>query len=142
MFILCSHMVESPSYKGPFPVYGTYEGPVQPVEAFDAILNTSETSKVVCSQRPVGITEAAVFLVNTSKLRHHEDIRADDVGSWCHKGKPVRFYSIEQMPSGEVHGAQCCDKGNDGAFKLTRIYYHHKGTLEFFERPFFIFMVR
>ena len=63
-------MVESPSYKGLFPVYGTYEGPVQPVEAFDAILNTSETSKIVCSQRPVGITEAAAFLVNTSNTRY------------------------------------------------------------------------
>ena len=73
-------------------MYGTYEDAVQPVDAFNAILNTSETSQVVCAQRPIGITEAAVFLVNTSKLRHQEDIRADDVGSWCHKGKPVRFY--------------------------------------------------
>ena len=112
-------------------MYDTNEGAVQPVEAFNAILNTSETSPVVCTQRPVGITEAAVFLVNTSKLRHQEHIRADDVGSWCHKGKPVRFYSIERMPFGEVYGAQCCDKGSEGAFKLTRIYYHHKGTSKF-----------
>ena len=66
------------------------------MRAFNAILNTSETSQVVCGTRPVGITEAAVFLVNTSKLRHQEDIRADDVGSWCHKGKPVRFYTVEE----------------------------------------------
>ena len=50
----------------------------------------------------------------------------------------MRFYSIERMPSGEVYGAQCCDKGNDGAFKLTRIYYHHKGTPEFRKTIFYI----
>lgn len=82
------------------------------------LLNTSETSPGVCTQRPVGVTEAAVFLVNTSKLKHQEDIRADDVGRWCHKGKPVRFYSIEQLPSGEVYGAQRCNEETDGAFKL------------------------
>ena len=82
MLILCSQKKEkSISYKGPFPVYGTYEDAIQPVDAFNAILNTSETSPVVCTQRPVGVTEATVFLVNTSKLRHQEDIRADDVGS-------------------------------------------------------------
>ena len=41
----------------------------------------SETSPLVCTQKPVGVTEAEVFLVNTNKLRHQEDIRADDVGS-------------------------------------------------------------
>ena len=119
-------------------MYGTYEGAVQPVDAFNAILNTSKTSQVVCGIRPVGITEAAVFLVNTSKLRHQEDIRADDVGSWCHKGKPMHFYTVERMPSGEVYRVQCCDEGSEGAFKLIRIYYHHKGTPEFRKTIFYI----
>ena len=82
-----------------------------------------------CTQRPVGVTEAAATQVR--KLRHQEDIRADDVKSWCHKEKPVRFYSIEWIPSGEVYVAQCCVGGTYGAFKLTRIYYHHKRTQEF-----------
>ena len=78
---MCSQKEEekSFSYKGLFPVYDTYEGAV--LEAFNAILNTSETLEVVCTQRPVGITEAAVFLVNTSKLRCQEDNRADDIGA-------------------------------------------------------------
>ena len=71
-----------------------------------------------------------MFLVNTNKLRHQEDIRADDVGSWCHKGKPMQFYSNERMSSGEVYRAQDCDDGADSIFKLIQIYYHHKGTPE------------
>lgn len=61
--ILCSEKKgkQMVRYKGMFPVYGTYEDAIQPVDAFDAILNTSETSPLVCTQRPVGVTEAAVF---------------------------------------------------------------------------------
>ena len=90
----------------------------------------------MCNQWPTDVTDAAVFLVNTNKLRRKDDLKADDVGSWCHKGKPKRFYSIEWMKymvnpdSGEVH-AELCGEDTDGAFKLTRIYYHHKGTTEF-----------
>ena len=118
-------------------MFGTYEGPVQPTEAFNAILHTSETSPLVCNQRPTGVTEAAVFLVNTNKLRHKDDLKADDVGGWCHKGKPKRFYSIEWIAPGEVH-AELCGEDTDGAFKLTRIYYHHKGTTEFRKTIFYI----
>lgn len=141
MYTLCSDKKGEQiiSYKGAIPVYGNYEDAIQPVDAFDAMLSTSETSPLVCTRRPVGITEVAVILVNTSKLRHQEDLRADDVGGWCHKGKPVRFYSIERMPSGEVYGAQRCDDGTNGAFKLIRIYYHHKGTPEFRKTIFYAY---
>ena len=117
-------------------MFGTYEGPVQPTEAFNAILHTSETSPLVCNQRPTGVTEAAGFLVNTNKLRHKDDLK-DDVRSWCHKGKPKRFYSIEWIAPGEVH-AELWGEDTDGAFKLTRIYYHHKGTTEFQKTIFYI----
>jgi len=120
-------------------VFQTYEGAtyLQPTEAFNAILNTDVDSPVVCTQRPVGITKAAVFLVNTNKLRHKDDLRADDVGSWCHKGKPIRYYSVEYIQPDEVY-AQICDEDTDDAFKLTRIYYHHKGTPEFRKTIFYI----
>ena len=48
------------------------------------------------------------------------------------------FYTVEQMPSGEVYRVQCCDEGSEGAFKLIRIYYHHKGTPEFRKTIFYI----
>ena len=46
-------------------------------------------------------------------------------------------HSIERMSSGEVYGAQDCDDGADGTFKLIRIYYHRKGTPEFWKTIFY-----
>lgn len=58
-------------------------------------------------------------------MLHLDDLKADDLDSWTHKGKPVHFYN-------EVYDAQQCDStDNDRIYKLTRIYYHHKGTSEF-----------
>ena len=102
------------NFYGQFPVLNTNEGPVQPNEAFNMILNTPETSPLVCNQRPTGITEAAVFLVNTNMLRHKDDLKADDVGSWCHKGKPKRFYKIEWIAPHEIYAELCDDEDTDG----------------------------
>ena len=39
-------------------------------------------------QKLVGVTDAAVFLVDTTKLRHPDDLKADDMEIWVHKGIP------------------------------------------------------
>ena len=71
-------------------------------------------------------------------LRDKDDLKADDVGSWCHKGKPKRFYKIEWIAPHEVYAELCDDEDTNGAFKLTRIYYHHKQTTEFRKTIFYI----
>ena len=106
---------------------------MKPTEVFHAILNTDPNAEVVCSSKPVGVKDAAVFVVDTRKLRHPNDLKADDMGSWIHKGKPIRYYKLSRVSkSGEVYGAKPCDRKDSGdVYKLTRIYYHHKGTSEF-----------
>ena len=44
---------------------------------------------------------SAVFVVG---FRCHDDLKADDMGSWVHKGKHVRYYEISRLTSGEVYG--------------------------------------
>ena len=39
-------------------------------------------------QKLVGITDAAVFLVDTTKLRHPDDLKEDDMEIWVHKDIP------------------------------------------------------
>ena len=70
-------------------------------------------------QKPVGAKDAAVFLVDTTKLQHPDDHKADDVGSWVHKGIPSCYYSIERSLSGVVYGVKCYSKTSRDAFKLT-----------------------
>lgn len=123
-------------YNG-YSLYSSATDVMQPVDVFNAVLNTKHDAQVVCQQKPVGIKDTATFLIDTTKLRHFEDIKADDVGSWVHKGRPVRFYTIARLASGEVYGAQLCE-GAEATYKLTRIYYHHKGTPEFRKTIFYV----
>ena len=112
-----------------YPLYHFFNDVMKPVDVFDAVLNIDCSSTSVCTKKPVGITDAAVFLVDSTKLRHQYDLKADDMGSWTHKGKP---YKIQRLSSSEVYVAQQCDNADDERiYKLTRIYYHHKGTSEF-----------
>ncbi len=110
---------------------------MKPADVLNAILNTDITSKVVCTQKPVGVTDVAVFLVDTTKLRHPDHLKADDMGGWIHKGKPSRYYIVERSPTGVVYGVKRCDETAKDAFKLTRIYYHHRGTSEFRKTIFY-----
>lgn len=134
------HSEREITYNGVFPIYDSFTEVMKPVEAFNAIINTAPSSKVVCLRKPVGIRDAAVFLVDTTKLKHPNDLKADDMGSWIHKGKPIRHFEIERVPqSGEVYGAKPCDhRRDDSVYKLTRIYYHHRGTSEFRRTIFYV----
>ena len=83
---------EDPStFIGQFPVLSTNEGPVQPNEAFNVILNTPETSPLVCNQWTTGIKEAAVFLVNMNMVRHKDDLK---LGASVTKESPNDFIKL------------------------------------------------
>ena len=135
-YYICS---EPRFYAGKFPMCGNFTENLQPTEVFDIVLNTGVSSEVVCTQKPVGVKDAAVFVVDTTSFRRHDDLKADDMGSWVHKGKPVRYYEISRLTSGEVYGAKPCNASNSSTvYKLTRIYYHHGGTPEFRKTIFYV----
>ena len=71
--------------------------PLTSVEALDLLINLKPGDKHVCSKKPVAVKNAATFVVDTGKLGNVEDLKADEMGAWCHKGKPTRkFISIKQ----------------------------------------------
>ncbi len=113
---------------------------IKPAEVLDVILNTDPTSELVCRRKPVGVCDAAVFLVDVTKLKHPNDLKADDVGSWVHKGKPVRFFDVDRSLDGHVIVAESCSKDeiSSTVYKLTRVYYHRKGTSQFRKTLFYV----
>lgn len=117
-------------YNDHLPCYD-FNSPLQPVEAVDLLLNTSPDDDSVCLSKPVGVQKALTFVVARRSLGSVDDIKADDLGAWIHKGKPVRKYRISRLDSGEVYGAELTNSDDDDAYKLTRIYYHHKSTPTF-----------
>lgn len=126
-------------YRDCLPIYAKQDNVLKPFEIFDAVLNTDPASQVVCKIKPVGVCDAAIFLVDISKLKHPNDLKADDMGSWIHKGKPVRYFDIDQSLEGEYAMAAKCNKNDgDSVYKLTRIYYHNKSTPEFRKTIFYV----
>ena len=66
-----------------------FEAVVQPSEALDLLLNLTPHSSEVCSSRPTGVTTASTFVVANRVLGKVNDLKADDLGVWSHKGKSV-----------------------------------------------------
>ena len=102
--------------------------PLTSVEALDLLINLKPGDKHVCSKKPVAVKNAATFVVDTGKLVNVEDLKADEMGAWCHKGMPTRKFRTKRSPSGVVYGAQKTEEDGTDTFELIRVYYHHKST--------------
>ena len=101
---------------------------LQPTKALDLLLNLAPESDKVCSSKPVGVTEQSTFVIASKHLENEADIKADDLGVWIHKGKPVRMYKVARSQSGSVLGASLTKDRGENVYKLIRVYYHHKHT--------------
>ena len=102
---------------------------LKPTEALDLLLNIPQDC--VCSSKPVGITKAATFVISTNIFDTIDDIKADDLGVWVHKGKPIRRYKVNRSESGAVYGADLTKEAGEDVYQLIRVYYHHKHTPTF-----------
>ncbi len=108
---------------------------MKPVDAFNLVLNMMPNDENVCQQKPVGIVKTGVYVVPTS---FGNDIKADDLGVWLHKGKPNRKYKISRSDSGVVYGADLTKESGEDVYSPTRIYYHHKMTPTFRRTLYYI----
>ena len=55
----------------------------------------------VCKQQPLGVKESKVFIVDTNKLNHPDDIKADKLGSGKNDGQHPRWVKVKQQCSME-----------------------------------------
>lgn len=116
----------------------SYEVLLKPVEAFDLLLNLTSDDDKVCFSKPVGVMRAATFVVANGAVGKVDDFKADDLGVWDHKGKPIRKYKVARLPSGEVYGAELTKDSGDDIYQLVRVYYHHKHTPSFRRTLFYV----
>ena len=59
------------------------------------------------------------MLTCCSKLIHPDDLQADDLGNWVHKGKPIRYFEVVCSPTGIVYDIKPCNKDSANSYKLT-----------------------
>ena len=101
------------------------------MDALDLLLNSVPLSENVCRKKPVFVKKAAVFLIDTRQLGSPNELKADNLGAWNHKGKPVQKYRVVRSESSTVYGADQTQESGSDVYKLTRVYYHHTNTPEF-----------
>ena len=111
---------------------------MQPSEAFDLLLNLSPGHPDVCSSKPVEVVKPATFVVANKAVGKLDDLKADNVDVWEHKGKPVRSYQMSRLLSGEVYGAELTKESGENIYDLVRVYHHHKHTPSFRRTLFYI----
>ena len=116
----------------------SFETPLKPVEAFDLLLNLAPGDPNVCSSKPVGVAKPATFIVANEAVGKIDDLRADNLGVWEHKGKPIRQYKVSRLSSGEVYGAELSKDSGNNIYQLVRVYYHHKHTPTFRRTLFYL----
>lgn len=105
------------------------------------ILLTEQTS--VCTKAPVGVRENATYIVDTSKLKSPDGIRADDLGVWVNNG--VRRVWLTCKVSGQivsnvtVVGRKKPSGTTTAHYQLVRSYFYHKHSKDFRRSIFQLF---
>lgn len=94
-------------------------------------MNTTLDSENLSKCKPVGIIKSGAFVLSTNQLGDSDDLKADDLGVWTHKGKPSRMYKVTRTDTGSVYGADLTKEAGENVYRLTRVYYHHKHTPTF-----------
>ena len=94
--------------------------------AVKIILQAQETE--LCSEQPIGCSSSMTFLVDVSKLKDRDDIRADDLGVWINKGVKSSFCTItiqgDSVKSVTVLDYKPSVKSSN-VYRLKRTYWVH-----------------
>ena len=68
-------------------------------ELVKILLDNNRQNNCVSQKQPLRTTDSKVFLVDTNKLTHHDDIKADDLGSWRNDGQHSRWVKVKETGS-------------------------------------------
>ena len=88
----------------------------------------------ICTSTPKDIAHNATFLVNTSMLKHKEDIKFDDMGSWKNNGKHSTTLSLSDdgnlhtLDKEELQSCSDLDDDTPSCVELCKIYYQNKSS--------------
>ena len=82
----------------------------------------------VCKATPRAIQHNVIFLLDKTHLKHEDDIKSDDMGTWRNNG--VRMQKFAMDPEGEVY--QLDDDEMPPAewmiYNLKRLYFKNKSS--------------
>jgi hypothetical protein len=92
------------------------------------ILLGEYSEESLCISQPVNISHNMTFLVQMSHLKHPDDIKCDDMGSWKHSGSPKHCYCVTKSTEGITSIQPLKTKPSDptdDVYELKRVYYQN-----------------
>lgn len=122
------------------PAFATGSVKYTAAELVQILLDKKRQSGLVCDQQPLRVTESKVFLIDTSKLDHHDDIKADDLGSWKNDGQHSRWVKVRRKGE-SVYKVEICSgkpKNNPNSYCLHRHYFVHHSNSNFKRKIIFL----
>ncbi|MDD9816963.1 MAG: hypothetical protein OXU61_02325 [Gammaproteobacteria bacterium] len=102
-------------------------------EVVHILLDKQRHLGLVCEEQPLRVRESKVFIVDTNKLSHPDDLKADDLGSWKNDGQHSRWVKVKQMGGCVTKLEFCSGKptNNPNAYRLHRHYFVHHSNSQF-----------
>ena len=95
-------------------------------DAIGLFFNTNEDA--ICTAQPTGCRFSATFIVDTAKLNHRDDIRADDLGVWKNCGVRSTYSSVTFNSNEHVRRVRKMSKPavmRHSVYRLKRTYWQH-----------------
>ena len=108
------------------------------------LLDPFISKELISSTNPVYVHHNVSFIVDLSKLKNPNDVRADDLGSWKCTGSRISTFHVD------IRDGTCCIVSNESASLTARVVhirrqYHVHGTdpdlhrlIAFVERKYFV----
>jgi len=98
-------------------------------EIVDILCDLMLDKKLICTFNPVSVENSVAFVVDVSKLRDPNDVRADDLGAWRCSGSRVLNFFVK------VSTNSCClvASSSPGAVEIgiKRQYFIHMSDPDF-----------
>ena len=80
----------------------------------------------MCSHRPSNIRQSSTFVVDLEALKHPDDVKKDEFGSWKYSGSHVTLYScLKNVHQKQLRFERVCPGKKGDVIKLRRIHCKH-----------------
>ena len=96
------------------------------------ILGSGHNNKICCKV-PIGIQKNAVFVIDATRLKSPDDIRADDLGVWVNNGVRRSFLTCKSVGN-TISKVEVVSKEPNMPLKyyqLMKSYFYHKQSKDY-----------
>ena len=93
------------------------------------LLDPTLPASKVCS---VNIVKSATYIIDISKLKHPDDVKNDNFGTWKHSGSHPQVYKVQVEDDGSFHVEKCAPGAmGDDVVYLRRLHSVHPSNSHF-----------